>query len=220
LISKKMKNEVYMIDLYTWPTPNGRKISILLEELDLDYKVHSVDISNREQFDVSFLKISPNNKIPAIRDQQTGICLMESGAIMLYLADQYGKFLPVDTKQRNLVIEWLMWQMAGFGPMLGQAHHFLHYNKGKATYAEERYRVEAHRLYGVLEKQLSCYKYVAGDYSIADMAVWPWVSRYEWQEINLEEFPNVQSWYKVILEREPVQRGYHVPKWISEIPTG
>jgi len=209
-----------MIDFYTWGTPNGRKVSILLEELKLDYQVVPINISNKEQFTEEFLTLSPNNKIPAIYDHDTGISLMESGAIMIYLAEKANQLLPKDLRKRIKVIEWLMWQKAGFGPMLGQAHHFLHYNKGKAPYAEERYRSEANRLYSILNKQLSKSPFVVEDYSIADIAIWPWVSRYEWQEINLSEFPNVRSWYKRILAREPVQKGYHIPTQLSDIPIG
>ena len=209
-----------MIDFYTWGTPNGRKVSILLEELKLDYQVVPINISNKEQFTEEFLTLSPNNKIPAIYDHDTGISLMESGAIMIYLAEKANQLLSKDLRKRIKVIEWLMWQKAGFGPMLGQAHHFLHYNKGKAPYAEERYRLEANRLYSILNKQLSKSPFVVEDYSIADIAIWPWVSRYEWQEINLSEFPNVRSWYKRILAREPVQKGYHIPTQLSDIPIG
>ena len=209
-----------MIDFYTWGTPNGRKVSILLEELKLDYQVVPINISNKEQFTEEFLTLSPNNKIPAIFDHDTGISLMESGAIMIYLAEKANQLLSKDLRKRIKVIEWLMWQKAGFGPMLGQAHHFLHYNKGKAPYEEERYRSEANRLYSVLNKQLSKSQFVVEDYSIADIAIWPWVSRYEWQEINLSEFPNVRSWYKRILAREPVQKGYHIPTQLSDIPIG
>ena len=209
-----------MIDFYTWGTPNGRKVSILLEELKLDYQVVPINISNKEQFTEEFLALSPNNKIPAIYDHDTGISLMESGAIMIYLAEKANQLLSKDLRKRIKVIEWLMWQKAGFGPMLGQAHHFLHYNKGKAPYAEERYRSEANRLYSILNKQLSKSPFVVEDYSIADIAIWPWVSRYEWQEINLSEFPNVRSWYKRILAREPVQKGYHIPTQLSDIPIG
>ena len=209
-----------MIDLYTWGTPNGRKVSILLEELKLDYQVVPIDISNKEQFTSNFLTLSPNNKIPAIFDHDTGISLMESGAIMIYLAEKSNQLLPKDLEKRIKVIEWLMWQKAGFGPMLGQAHHFLHYNKGKAPYAEERYRAEAKSLSSVLDKHLSKSPFIVEEYSIADIAIWPWVSRYEWQEINLSEFPNVRSWYKKILAREPVQKGYNIPAQLSNIPIG
>jgi GSH-dependent disulfide-bond oxidoreductase len=207
-----------MIDLYTWTTPNGRKVSILLEELGLPYTVHSIDIGKDEQFQPNFLKISPNNKIPAIVDRDTGMTLMESGAIMIYLADKVGKLLPREGEGRYRVLEWLMWQMGGVGPMLGQVHHFSKFNPGKAPYAEERYAKEAKRLYGVLDKRLAGHPFVAGEYSIADIATWPWISRYEWQQIDLAEFPNVKRWYNEIAARPAVQAGYHVPKKVGEIP--
>jgi len=210
-----------MIDLYTWTTPNGRKVSILLKELGLDYEVHPVDITAGAQHDPEFLKISPNNRIPAIVDREAGLSLMESGAIMLYLAERTGRFLPTG-QARWRTVEWLMWQMGGLGPMLGQTHHFVKYNKGKAPYAEERYAGEARRLYGVLDRQLTGRDYVAGDgrgqYSIADMASWPWISRFEWQEIDLGDFPAVRDWYLRIAERPAVQRGYQVPHFVSEVP--
>jgi len=209
-----------MIDLYTWTTPNGRKVSILLEELGLDYTVHSINIGKDEQFAPDFLKISPNNKIPAIVDQDTGLAVMESGAIMVYLAEKTGRFLPTDAKGRADVMQWLMWQMGGFGPMLGQAHHFLHFNPGKSDYAEQRFSTEVQRLYGVLDKQLEGQKFVCGEYSIADMAIWPWASRYEWQQVDLTKFPNVRAWYQRLLAREAVQRGYQVPKDMGPIPAG
>ena len=207
-----------MIDLYTWTTPNGRKVSILLEELGIDYTAHPIDISKDEQFEPAFLSISPNNRIPAIVDNDNGLSLMESGAIMMYLAEKYGQFLSTDPTLKWKTTEWLMWQMGGLGPMAGQAHHFLKYNVGKAPYAEDRYRNEAKRLYGVLDKQLADKAFIANDYSIADMAVWPWVSRFEWQEINLSDFPNVSRWYKEIASRDAVQKGYHVPKFVNDIP--
>lgn len=207
-----------MIDLYTWTTPNGRKISILLEELDLPYTVHQIDITKDEQFSPDFLAISPNNRIPAITDQDTGLRLMESGAIMIYLAEKTGRLLPRDLDERSRTIEWLMWQMGGLGPMLGQAHHFLKFNRGKAPYAEERYRTEAARLYGVLDRRLAEREFVADSYSIADIAIWPWISRFEWQEIDLAQFPNVKRWYCAIASRPAVQRGYDVSKKVGEIP--
>ena len=175
-----------MIDLYTWTTPNGRKISIALEELGLPYTAHAVDIGKDEQFKPEFLKISPNNRIPAIVDRDNGMSLMESGAILIYLGDKTGKLLPKSGEKRYRVIEWLMWQMGGPGPMLGQVHHFVKYNKGKAPYAEERYLKEAHRLYGVLNRRLEGREFVADEYSVADIAIWPWISRFEWQTIDLE----------------------------------
>ena len=207
-----------MIDLYTWTTPNGRKVSILLEELGVDYTAHAIDISKDEQFAPDFLKIAPNNRIPAIVDHETGISMMETGAIMLYLADKYGKFMPTDAKDRWAAIEWLMWQMGGLGPMLGQTHHFVKYNKGKSAYAEERYSKEAHRLYGVLDRRLEGRDYIVGEYSITDMACWPWISRFEWQEIDLNDYPKVRDWYVRIAERPAVQRGYQVPKYVTDVP--
>lgn len=210
-----------MIDLYTWTTPNGRKVSIMLEELGIDYTVHAIDISKGEQFAPEFLRIAPNNRIPAIVDHGTGVQMMESGAIMLYLAERYDRFLP-QGDERWTTIEWLMWQMGGVGPMFGQVHHFVKFNPGKSAYSEERFAKEAARLYGVLNKRLEERKFIAGTgrgvYSIADMATWPWVSRYDWQKIDLHEFPNVRDWYVRIAERPAVQRGYRIPKHVNEIP--
>lgn len=210
-----------MIDLYTWTTPNGRKVSILLEELGIPYTVHPINISNGEQFAPDFLKIAPNNRIPAIVDHETGIHLMETGAIMLYLADKYKKFQCQGDEYWRMV-EWLMWQMGGLGPMLGQTHHFLKFNKGKSEYAEQRYSTETQRLYGVLNNRLQGRHYIAGEnageYSIADMACWPWVSRFEWQEIDLNDFPHVRDWYVRIAQRPAVQAGYSVPKFTTDVP--
>ena len=210
-----------MIDLYSWTTPNGRKVSILLEELGVPYTVHSIDISKDEQFAPDFLKIAPNNRIPAIVDHETGIQMMETGAIMMYLADKHNKFQCKGDEYWKMV-EWLMWQMGGLGPILGQVHHFVKYNKGKSEYAEQRYWNEAKRLYRVLNERLEGRDYIAGDgrgmYSIADMACWPWVSRFEWQEIDLNEFPNVRDWYVRIAQRPAVQKGYSIPKFTTEVP--
>jgi GST-like protein len=200
-----------MIDLYTWSTPNGRKVSIMLEECGLEYAAHPIDISKGEQFAPEFLKISPNNRIPAIVDREANRHLFESAAILMYLAEKTGRFWPADTDRHWQTVEWLMWQMGGVGPMFGQVHHFVKYNKGKAPYAEERYLKEAKRLYSVLNQRLSDNEYMAGEYSIADMATWPWVSRFEWQTIDLNEYPNVVRWYKAIAARPAVQKGYHVP---------
>ena len=207
-----------MIDLYTWSTPNGRKISIALEEMGLPYKAIAVDIGKDEQFKPDFLKISPNNRIPAIVDHHNGLALFESGAILMYLADKTGKFWPKDAKSRWQTTQWLMWQMGGVGPMLGQVHHFVKYNAGKAPYAEERYLKEAKRLYGVLDKQLAQSEYVAGDYSIADMSIWPWISRFEWQQMDLNQYPHVKRWYVAIARRPAVQKGYDVPVKQPGIP--
>ncbi|MDH3668678.1 MAG: glutathione S-transferase N-terminal domain-containing protein [Paracoccaceae bacterium] len=206
-----------MIDLYTWTTPNGRKVSIMLEELGAEYQVHAVNIGQDEQHDPAFLKISPNNKIPAIVDREAGVELMESGAIMIYLAEKYGKFYDVG-EGRLRVLEWLMWQMGGIGPFLGQVHHFVKFNPGKAPYAEERFTKEAHRLYGVLDRRLEGRDFVAGDYSIADMAIWPWISRFEWQQIDLNQYRHVRDWYVRIAERPAVQKGYQVPKFMNDVP--
>ena len=209
-----------MIELYTWSTPNGQKASIMLEECGLAYNVHPVNITKDEQFAPDFLKISPNNKIPAIVDTDTGYSVFESGAILIYLAEKTGRFLPQEPKLRYQTLEWLMFQMGGVGPMLGQAHHFLRFNPGKAPYAEERYGNEAKRLYGVIDRRLADSRFLAGhDYTIADIATWPWVSRYDWHGVGrLEEFPNVRRWYDEIRGRPGVQRGYDVPKMGHEVP--
>lgn len=207
-----------MIDLYTWTTPNGRKVSITLEELGLEYTAHPIDIRKDEQYGAEFLKISPNNKIPAIIDRDNGISLMETGAIMMYLADKTGKLLPKEGEARYRVIEWLMWQMGGIGPILGQVHHFVKYNPGKSPYAEERYSKEARRLYGVLDKRLEGRDYIVDELSIADLACWPWISRYDWQQIDLNEFPNVKRWYINLAKRPSVQKGFDVPLKVQEIP--
>jgi GST-like protein len=207
-----------MIDLYTWTTPNGRKVSIALEELGLPYTAHAVDIGKDEQFKPDFLKIAPNNRIPAIVDRDTGIALMESGAILIYLAERTGRLMPKEGEGRYRVIEWLMWQMGGLGPMAGQAHHFLRAKKGVSEYAEERYVNEAKRLYGVLDRRLAGRDFIADEYSIADIATWPWVSRYEWHNVDINDFPNVRRWYLSIARRPAVQRGYQVPKAAGDIP--
>jgi GST-like protein len=208
-----------MIDLYTWSTPNGRKVSIMLEEVGLPYAVHPVDIGKDEQFKPEFLKISPNNRIPAIVDRSNGdLPLFESGAILMYLAEKTGKLMPANERARWHAVQWLMWQMGGVGPMLGQIHHFLRAAKGKAPYADERYLKEGKRLYGVLDRQLARSEYVAGDYSIADISIWPWISRFEWQTIDMNEYPNVTRWYKAIAARPAVEKGYHVPVKQPGIP--
>lgn len=206
-----------MIDLYTWTTPNGRKVSIALEEMGLDYECHAIDIGKGDQFAADFLAISPNNRIPAIRERDTGFHLMESGAILMWLAEKSSKLMP-QGEDRWRVIEWLMWQMGGAGPMLGQAHHFLRFNKGASEYAENRYQAEANRLYKVLNTRLEGRHFVADDYSIADISIWPWISRFEWQNIDLADFPNVRDWYLRIADRPAVDRGYRQPKDVGEIP--
>jgi GST-like protein len=207
-----------MIELYTSMTPNGQKISIMLEEVRLSYRVHPINIEKGEQFDPAFLKIAPNNRIPAIVDTDTGLQLMESGAILLYLSEKTGKLWPQDFPTKWRVVEWLMWQMGGIGPFLGQVHHFVRFNPGKSAYAEERYAKEAKRLWGVLDRRLSEVEYVAGDYSIADIAIWPWISRFAWQKVEFAEHPNVMRWYLAIAERPAVKRGWDVLKTGRPIP--
>ncbi len=207
-----------MFDLYTWSTPNGRKVSIMLEELGAAYEVHAINILKDEQFAPAFLAISPNNKIPAIVDRDNDLALMESGAILWYLAEKFGRFLPADATCRWRALEWLMWQMGGAGPMLGQAHHFVHFNPEKSAYAKLRYANEAQRLYKVLDTRLRDNAYVVGDeYTIADIAIWPWIARYEWQGIMLTDFAHVLRWYRDIASRSAVKRGYVVPN-DAEIP--
>lgn len=204
-----------MFELYTWATPNGRKVSIALEELGVPYRVVAVDIGRGEQHAEAFRRISPNGKIPALVDVDSGRALMESGAILLYLAKHFERFLGDDYWE---TVQWLMLQMGGVGPMLGQAHHFLHFNPGRAPYAEERYRQEARRLYGVLDARLDGRDFLAGSYSVADMATWPWISRYQWQDIDWHDFPNLLRWYLQIADRPAVQRGYDVPCVVNPIP--
>ncbi len=201
-----------MIDLYTWATPNGRKVSIALEELGLPYEVHPINIGEGEQFSTEFSAISPNQKIPAIVDRENGIRLMESGAILMYLAQKAGKLLPAEPEKYWETIQWLMWQKGGQGPMLGQALHYLKFNPGKSVYSEERYQKEAHRLYGVLDRALSGLDFiVGGEYTIADIASWPWVARHEFQNVDLNDYPNVLAWFLRIAERPAVRAGWAVP---------
>ena len=208
-----------MIDFYTWSTPNGRKVSIILEECKLDYNLIPINIIKDEQFEEKFLNISPNNKIPAIYDHETNISMMESGSILLYLSEKTGVFFPKNDTDRWKRDEWLMFQMASLGPMLGQVHHFIKFNAGKSAYAEERYYNEAMRIYGVLDKRLGESQFVAGkDYGIVDISIWPWISRYEWQNIDLNKFSNILRWYKEIASREAVIKGYDVPNTGAEIP--
>lgn len=203
-----------MIDLYTWPTPNGFKVSIMLEECALPYTAHAVDIGAGDQFKPDFLAISPNNKIPAIVDHDgpdgKAISLFESGAILLYLAGKTGRFLPADVRGKYLALQWLMFQMGGLGPMLGQAHHFRIYAPEKVDYAIKRYTNEARRLYGVMDRRLAVAGYFAGEYSVADMAIFPWTRSHANQGIELTEFPNVQRWFNAVAARPAVQRGLAV----------
>jgi GST-like protein len=204
-----------MIDVYSWATPNGHKVHIMLEECGLPYAAHAVDISAGEQFSPDFLTISPNNRIPAITDPDgpdgEPISLFESGAILLYLAGKTGRFLPRSTRGKYQALQWLMFQMASVGPMLGQTHHFRAYAPEKVEYAINRFSNEARRLYGVMDKQLATNDYIAGkEYTIADMAVWPWLRSHERQGIDLGEFPNVKAWFEAIGNRPAVQRGITV----------
>jgi GST-like protein len=202
-----------MIDLYYWATPNGHKIPIFLEEAGLDYKIHPINIGKNEQFQPDFLKIAPNNRIPAIvdhapKDGGAPISIFESGAILLYLAEKTGKFIPADVRGRAQVTQWLFWQMGGLGPMAGQNHHFAIYAPEKLPYAIERYVKETARLYGVLDRQLAKGPYIAGDYSIADMAAYPWIVPYERQSQKLEDFPNLKRWFETMQARPAVIRAY------------
>jgi GST-like protein len=203
-----------MIDVYTWPTPNGHKVHIMLEECGLQYTVHAVDIGAGDQFKPEFLAISPNNKIPAIVDSDgpdgRPISLFESGAILLYLAGKTGKFLPADVRGRYVALQWLMFQMGSVGPMLGQAHHFRIYAPEKIEYAIKRYSNEAKRLYGVMDKRLGETPYFAGVYGIADMAIYPWTRSHANQGIDLDAYPNVKKWYDAIGARPAVQRAVQV----------
>ena len=203
-----------MIDLYTWPTPNGHKIHIMLEETGLEYKVHAIDISAGDQFDPEFLKMSPNNKMPAIVDNDgpggKPYSLFESGAILMYLAEKTGRFMPLETRARYTVIQWLMFQMGGIGPLLGQAHHFRAYAPEKIPYAIDRYTNEANRLYNVLDVRLKNHEYLADEYSIADIATFPWLRSYERQGVDINEYPNVKRWFDAISDRPAVKRGLEV----------
>lgn len=205
-----------MIDLYTWKTPNGRKVSIMLEECQLDYVAKPVDITAGEQFESGFLSINPNNKIPAIVDRDANdsepVTLFESGAILLYLAEKTGRFLPTEPLQRHHALQWLMFQVGGVGPIFGQTHHFLRAAPRPVPYAVERFKTETARLYGVLDKQLSANEFISGDsYTIADMATFPWIARHDWHQINLSDYPSVDRWYSALSERPAVARGMQVP---------
>jgi len=204
-----------MIELFSWPTPNGHKIHIMLEETGLPYRVHPVDIGAGDQFDSEFLKISPNNKMPAMIDTDgpdgKPISMFESGAMLLYLASKTGKFLPVDLRDRWSTLQWLMFQMGGVGPMLGQAHHFLIYAPEKIPYAMQRYSKEANRLYGVMDRRLAESKFIACDeYTIADMAIMPWLRSYKNQGVEMDDYQHVKRWFDGIAARPAVQRGLAV----------
>jgi GST-like protein len=204
-----------MIELYYWPTPNGWKVTIALEEMGLPYEVVPVNIGRGEQFKPEFLAISPNNRMPAIVDKQPAdggapISVFESGAILIYLAEKTGKLLPKDVRGRTKVIEWVMWQMGGLGPMLGQANHFRHYAPEKLQYAIDRYTNETNRLFGVLDRQLQGRDYIAGDFSIADCMSWPWITSHERLGQKLSDFPNLAPWYERMKARPAVQKGMDV----------
>jgi GST-like protein len=203
-----------MIDLYSWPTPNGHKVHIMLEECALPYRVHPIDIGAGDQFAPEFLAISPNNKIPAIVDSDgpdgQPISLFESGAILIYLSAKTGRLLPVQTRDRYVALQWLMFQVGHIGPMLGQAHHFRQYAPERIEYAVDRYTREASRLYGVMDRRLADCACFAGEYSIADIAIYPWTRSHENQGVDLAQFPNVRRWYEAISARPAVQRGLQV----------
>jgi GSH-dependent disulfide-bond oxidoreductase len=209
-----------MIDFYYWTTPNGHKISIFLEEAELPYTIHPINIAKGDQFEPEFLKISPNNKIPAIVDQAPAdgsqpVAIFESGAILQYLAEKTGKFLPTEIRDRMDVIQWLFWQVGGLGPMLGQNHYFVQYAPEKIPYAISRYVKETERLYGVLDHRLADREFIAGEYSIADMAAYPWIVPHESQQMNLDHFMNVKRWFEAIKARPAVQRAYAKAKEVN-----
>ncbi len=204
-----------MIDVYSWPTSNGRKVNIMVEELGLDYAMHPIDIRKGDQFTPEYSAINPNQKIPAIVDREgpegKPYTVIEPGAILMYLAEKHGKFLPNDVAARYQVIQWLMFQMGGVGPIFGQAHHFRRAAKQKVPYAIGRFTDETRRLWGVLDGRLAENEYLAGDYSVADIATFPWTMRHEWQGIELDEFPNVKRWYEAIDARPAVRKGLEFP---------
>ena len=205
-----------MIDLYTSSTPNGRKITIMLEELEIDYNPILISLDKKEQFSPEFSKISPTNKIPVIVDKESNQAIFESGAILLYLAKKYNKFL--NQKDYWNVVQWLFFQMSYVGPMLGQAHQYLFYHRGKSEFAEERSRTYSNHVYEILNKQLSNNKYICNEYSIADIAVWPWVARFERHQINLKKYLNVLRWYINLSKRPAVINGYNIIGDFNEIP--
>jgi len=213
-----------MIELYYWPTPNGHKITLFLEEAGLDYTIKPVDISRGEQFEPAFLAFSPNNRMPAIIDRAPAdggeaISVFESGAILLYLAEKTGRFLPADVRGRKEVTEWLFWQMGGLGPMAGQNHHFGTYAPEKIPYAIERYVKETNRLYGVLDRRLAGREFIAGEYSIADMACYPWIVPHERQQQDLDDFPHLKRWFGAIAERPATVRAYAQATPFANRPT-
>ena len=206
-----------MIELFSSDTPNGKKVSILLEEIGCDFKVIAMDLSKDDQFKTEFKKISPFSKIPVILDNESGVSVFESGAILIYLAEKYNKFY--EQKNRNIINQWLMAQMGTIGPMLGQHHQFHHYNPGKSEFGEERFFKIAKRLYGELDERLAKSEYLAGtNYTIADIATWPWIARHEWHDIGLKDYKNLARWYLDISNRNAVIKGYDLLKNGSEIP--
>ena len=212
-----------MIDLYYWTTPNGHKLTMFLEETGLPHRIVPINIGKGEQFAADFLKIAPNNRIPAIVDHAPAdggapLSLFESGAILLYLADKTGRFIAADLRARNETIQWLFWQMGGLGPMAGQNHHFTQYAPQPIPYAIERYVKETARLYAVLNKQLADREFIAGDYSITDMACYPWIVPHEKQGQKLDDFPHLQRWFSAIRERPATQRAYALAKAINPAP--
>ncbi|WP_424987169.1 glutathione S-transferase family protein [Microbulbifer sp. S227A] len=207
-----------MIDLYTWPTPNGRKVSILLAELGVDYRVHAVDITRGAQHSETFAALSPTRKIPLLVDRETGLTLSESNAILLYLAEKHRRFLPGQVAARAQAISWLMWQGAALGPMAGQAHVFLHDNPGRAPFAEEKFHATVRKLYAVLDRRLEGRSHVCDSYSIVDMACFPWIARHPRHRVALAEFANVAAWYRRMSQRPAVQAGYHVPFHRDGVP--
>ena len=215
-----------MIDLHYWPTPNGHKITMFLEEAKLPYKIHPVNIGKGEQFQPAFLKIAPNNRMPAIVDHKPAdggkpVSVFESGAILVYLAEKTGRFMPKDVRGKMLTLEWLFWQMGGLGPMAGQNHHFAIYAPEKLPYAIERYVKETNRLYGVLNRQLEGRAFISGDYSIADMASYPWIVPHERQGQNLSDFPNLKRWFEAIKARPATVAAYAAGKpWVTPQPPG
>jgi GST-like protein len=201
-----------MIDLYTFTTPNGRKASVMLEEVGLPYTVHVINITKGDQFTPEFVAINPNSKIPAIVDQDNDMTVFESGAILIYLAEKTGKLLPTDQKGRFWVLEWLMFQMASVGPMFGQLNHFKRFAPEQIPYAIDRYEKETLRLYGVLDRQLTDHEFICGEYSIADIATFPWVASYEFQGLTLDNHPRLKRWFETVQARPAVQKGMKVPQ--------
>ncbi|WP_310621229.1 glutathione S-transferase family protein [Flexibacterium corallicola] len=209
-----------MIDFYTWSTPNGLKVSILLEELGVPYKVHPINLEKNEKLHSKFLQATPFKKVPAIFDNETGVGLFESGAILLYLADKNKKFLPSELTGYWQTVQWLMWQMAGLGPIAGQAHHFVKIKPDKSQYATNHYVAAVKNLYGILDRHMENKDYINEEYTIADISCWPWVSRFEWQNVDLKNFPNVRRWYNHMATRPAVQRAYQIPIPMGGIPVG